>query len=237
VASFPDGQVQLSFVANVEYLDSRIRDFYVDWAAEDGWTKVSSDEEPWSADEWQSFEDMYGSSTDQYLVHWRSPDGSESLRLALRHINDQTRQEVYVIRSPFQLLIPDPADAYAADATEDSRCPHGEFEEPVARHEPLPPGGLLQDRCPEPLIDPNLYISVNSDGKVESIDLLRSSGCDHADEELRRCLSHWRFAPATCDGQPIFVHRSLVVGWDDERPPPSDPHRCRPFEEADELPP
>lgn len=104
LVEFPDGQIQLSFEVARAYPDMGVRNYYANWAEEHGWQKVPSDVEPWSVDQWESFEDVQGVRIDQWLVHWQSPDGSESLRLALRYLGDRTQQVVYVIRSPFELL-------------------------------------------------------------------------------------------------------------------------------------
>lgn len=102
----PDGRSQLSFVSDEAYPSSRVRDFYAEWAAENQWEKVGRGEEPWSADSWVSFQDENDVPTDQWTVHWRSPDKTRSLLLALIHRGDRTKQQVYVVLSPYYLLIP-----------------------------------------------------------------------------------------------------------------------------------
>lgn len=236
VVEFPDGQVQVSFAVDLQYPDRQIRDFYGQWAAEHGWSKVAQDVDPWSVDRWESFEDMYGTTIDQWLVHWRSPDGSESLRLALRHTGDRTQQEVFVIRSPFDTLTQEQQQDTGQDLSQDPPCPDGELAEPVAQYQPLPPTGLLQDQCSDALNNPNLFLSIDSAGRVESIDLLLGTGCAYADEELRRCISEWVFTPASCDGKPVAVQRGLSVAWEDTSARPSDSDPCLPFDEARTAP-
>lgn len=114
---------------------------------------------------------------------------------------------------------------------QDASCPDGTLEEPVARYQPLPSGGLLHDHCLEPLIDPSLILTIDREGRIQTFDFVQGSGCLFADEQLRRCLMHWVFTPAMCDDEPIDVERGLSVGWDERRPPPVQADPCRPLEE------
>ncbi len=99
-----DGREQLSFVAQEAYPSTRISDFYLSWATDNGWTQVPQEIETWSTSNWTSFEDENGTKMDVFASHWRSPDGVRSLRLALVHRGDRSRQEVFVTLSPFYLL-------------------------------------------------------------------------------------------------------------------------------------
>jgi len=125
LVEFSDGQIQLSFEVARAYPDTGVRNYYAKWAEEHDWQKVPSDVEPWSVDQWESFEDVQGMRVDQWLVHWQSPDGSESLRLALRYVGDRNQQMVYVIRSPFQLLTPDPENELEEDRAQAAVYPDG----------------------------------------------------------------------------------------------------------------
>jgi len=237
LVKFPDGQIQLSFTDEQHvYPDSEIRNFYARWADENGWHKIPSDVEPWSVDQWQSFEDAQGADIHQLLVHWQSPDGTESLRLAIRQVGDRDQEQVYVIRSPFQLLTGEAnANQGAAPSQGGAPCAQDHLSDPVARYQPLPHGGTLADHCPEPLVDPSVTFTINREGRIESVSFVRGSGCSYADDELRRCLAVWQFDPATCEGQPVEVERGLAVGWDDLKPPSTAPDPCRPLE-ADSSP-
>lgn len=229
---FPDGQVQLSFTTDRSYPNSEVRDFYADWAEEHGWTRVPAELEPWSLDKWETFEDMQGERIDQWLVHWQSPDRTESLRLALRHVGDRTEQEVFVVRSPFELLTAGGEAESPQAQLPVGACPEGNLKEPVARYEPVPSGSVLQERCPERMVAPNLLLEINSEGRIDSVDFVRASGCQSADEALRRCVSRWVFEPAICDGEPVSVTRGLLVVWDESVPAHPDADPCPPFEET-----
>lgn len=103
---------QVTFEVKETYPGHSVRDFYADWAQEHGWQRVLSDEEAWSVDEWQTFEDATRGSVrtiHQWLVHWASPERKWSLRLALRYnlhegASSKGVQTVTVILQPFQLL-------------------------------------------------------------------------------------------------------------------------------------
>ena len=227
---FADGHLQLSFIAEREYPDSGIRDFYAQWAGEHRWKAMPWDGDAWDSREWQSFEDMSGVTIDQLLAHWQSPDGSESLRLALLHTGDRTRQEVYVIRSPFDVLAA--AEETAVEDLPDPECPDGQLKEPVAHYRPVPSGRLLQADCPDPLLSPDLRVGIDSAGRVAAVEYVRSSGCPTADEALRRCVSRWGFEPATCDGEPVGITRGVWMVWNEDVPVQAGADPCPPFEEA-----
>ena len=101
-----NGPYQIQFMYDVAFPSSRVRDFYASWAEQNGWIKVSAEEEDWSLDRWSSFEVFAGGSVDMWPVHWYSPGKVWSLRLTLLHRNDRSRQEVLLMLSPFHLLQP-----------------------------------------------------------------------------------------------------------------------------------
>lgn len=220
-----DGRLQLSFEADEEYPSSRVRDFYAQWAADHGWTKVAPETERWSGDHWVTFRDADATVIHQWTVHWRSPDGAESLRLALLHTGDRARQYVYVIRSPYYVL-GSSEPQYSEDGVRDPSCPEGILEEPVARQRPLPAAEVIHDHCPDGVLVSQVLFSIAPTGKVESINLVHGTGCRYADEEIRRCASEWLFEPATCDGQPVSVERGLAVAFNETRRSPSDSDPC-----------
>lgn len=98
-----DGRKQLDFKVADKYPASPTRDFYAQWAEDHGWTRVSPETEHLSSDSWVSFETESG-PVDQWITHWRSPDGARSLRLALLHHDGSSSQEVFLIESPFYVL-------------------------------------------------------------------------------------------------------------------------------------
>lgn len=233
-----DGRLQLSFETDEQFPSSRVRDFYADWADVHGWSQVSADAEPWSADRWVTYNNVDGVRLDQWTVHWQSPDGDESLVLALLHVGDRSRQEAYVIRSPFFLLdedveVPHDQDPLAT-LVEPDPCPQGVLQEPVPLHRPLPPVDLLEARCPERLNAASPFFTINPEGRIASVDLLHGSGCARADDELRRCILEWVFEPAICDGEPVAVQRGFSFSWEDTRAADSevDEDPCPPFQET-----
>lgn len=230
----PDGRTQLSFEVDEQYPSSRVRDFYAQWAADHGWTKISPATEVWSADQWQTYVAQDGTKVDQWTVHWRSPDGEESIYLALLHRGNRAHQEVYVIRSPF-FLLEDAELRDMEDMSSDTECPEGTLKEPVARHRPLPTSQVIRDRCPGDATLAQLLFTVASTGHVESVNLVQGTGCAYADEQLLYCVSQWRFDPATCDGHPVAVERGLAVSFDEGQTAPPDLEPCLPPEAEEEL--
>jgi hypothetical protein len=110
VTQLPDGSTQLYFIAHESYPSSRVRDFYAQWAIDNGWRLLSREVDAWSTDSWSSFEAEDGLRQDLWTCHWRSSDGSKSLLMALRHHGDRDKQEVVVILAPYQVIDP-PGDA------------------------------------------------------------------------------------------------------------------------------
>ena len=226
-----DGRLQLSFRAEEEYPSSRVRDYYAEWAEENDWTKVPADLEEWSADRWVSYTNAEGVQLDQWSVHWQSPDKAESLRLVLLHSGDRSVQDVLVVRSPFYLLNDEIETSFTGDAVDPSDpCPGGELSEPEPIYRPLPPGGLVRERCVEPLVSPSPLFTINEEGRIGSVTLIRSSGCIYADRELEKCIREWVFRPATCDGQPISVERALALQWDRLDATDSTADLCQPYD-------
>lgn len=206
----PDGRTQLSFESMETYPSSRVREFYGEWAKEHHWTLVPEATEAWSADRWESFEELDGTSIDQWLVHWRSPDGGESLRLALLHRGNHENQEVYVIRSPYSLVGSEDPQVDEGDV-HDPSCPKGTLTEPFARRMPLPSAELIQEHCREQVTISQVLVSITRTGSVESADLVQGSGCQYADDEIRRCVSQWLFDPAQCDDKPVSIEREVLI--------------------------
>jgi RHS repeat-associated protein len=122
----------------------------------------------------------------------------------------------------------------AEDRQQTTACPHGTFQNAEALHKPLPSGGSLHDQCKGFLGSPVVKYVIGIDGRVHSPTFLRRTNCEKVDAELRRCLSGWRFKPATCDGQPVESEDSLVVNWGYGPPPTTDEDQCPPYEPADE---
>lgn len=221
----PDGRTQLSFETMEAYPRSRVRDFYGEWAKEHGWTLVPEATEAWSADRWVSFHELDGTSIDQWLVHWRSPDGADSLRLALLHRGDREKQEVYVIRSPYFVLGDGDLPMDEGDF-QDPSCPRGTLTEPVPRRQPLPSVELLQEHCPERAPFLQVLVSITRNGSVESVDLVEGSGCPYADDEIRRCVSQWLFDPAKCDDDPVSIERGILIPVGTRGISPSEAEPC-----------
>jgi hypothetical protein len=117
-----DGIVQLSFTARRAFPSLEIAEFYGEWASDQGWVRVGPDEGLLSGGEWESCLDHDGADTRQYTSHWRSPDSTVSLILALSHRGDLQRQAVHVLLSPYVRISADEqrrlaeAAAGAADA-------------------------------------------------------------------------------------------------------------------------
>jgi len=98
-------QYHLEFYPEIPYSLDSVREFYGKWAEEAGWRLVDPEEESWSHDSWESFEEMNGRAVSQLLVHWVDPEENWSLRLALRSFGAHTEENVaYVIVAPFANL-------------------------------------------------------------------------------------------------------------------------------------
>lgn len=225
----PDGRRQLSFEAEETYPSSRVRDYYAEWARANDWEKIPPEREAWSSDRWTTYRGMAGERVDQWTVHWQSPDETESLLLALLHTESRDRQMVYVIRSPFYLLSSDQLVEEAEPNSSGAPC-EGGFEEPEPLYKPVPPVGVLHEHCRESVVEPTLLILINGEGRVASVDFVQGSGCEHADELLRQCVSEWVFTSPKCDGKPVEVQRGVTITWEGDRSSSSEIAPCRPFE-------
>lgn len=91
-------------------------------------------------------------------------------------------------------------------------CSSGELEDSKALHKPLPIGASLRRGCRR-LRSSIVFYVISKEGLVESPKIVRSSGCRLADSELLRCMSVWRFQPATCNGEPISLDGSSEIHW------------------------
>ncbi|REJ85783.1 MAG: hypothetical protein DWQ36_08380 [Acidobacteria bacterium] len=95
----------LGFFPLFPYNLTSVREFYGKWAEEHSWRLIQPEEESWSHDSWQSFKDMDGRELEQLLVHWVSPDGVWSLRLALRSFGPALEENrAFAIVEPFSNL-------------------------------------------------------------------------------------------------------------------------------------
>lgn len=112
-------------------------------------------------------------------------------------------------------------------------CPDGPFVDAVTRYNPVPPGGIVHEKCSEPVGVPVVEYTIESDGRVRQVRFVRSSGCPEADAELQRCMLEWVFTPATCDSEPIRIERSFYVNWGYGPPPEDEDQYCQPFQEEE----
>ncbi len=103
VIDLGQGSREVGFRLECEYRSRAIVDFYGDWAEDLGWEKVPETEESWSMDRWDQFGPPWD-QTDQYFVHWRSPDRKWSLRIVARHRADRSHQVAAVQLVPYQIL-------------------------------------------------------------------------------------------------------------------------------------
>lgn len=83
-------------------------------------------------------------------------------------------------------------------------CPSGEQVPAVLLHKPTPHTRLTRSPCSW-TGSPIIKFTVGRDGTVASPEVLRRSGCAIVDSAILRCLSEWRYAPATCNGEPVAV--------------------------------
>jgi hypothetical protein len=95
--------VQVRFEIAAPYRSMLAIDHYAKWAQSHGWKPVPQEVEDWSRGSWDAFGPPW-EQTDQYFVHWKSPDGKESLRIMAFHRSDKTKQSLVVQRVPFELL-------------------------------------------------------------------------------------------------------------------------------------
>ena len=57
-----------------------------------------------------------------------------------------------------------------------------------------------------------LNITIGTDGSVQNVSISKSSGDDGLDEEaLDWVRTHWRYRPATRDGQPVVAQSEAQV--------------------------
>src|SRR5665213_1398109 len=79
---------------------------------------------------------------------------------------------------------------------------------------------------PEPEISPELHeqcfkssciakFAIKKDGKI-SVSLVTSSGSQEVDDIALNTLRHWKFKPATLDGQPVDSQRKIKVEFEVE---------------------
>ena len=102
---YHSSQYHLEFYPEIPYSLDSVREFYGKWAEEAGWRLIAPEEESWSIDSWESFDEMNGRKVSQLFVHWVDPEEKWSLRLALRSFGAQTHENVtYVIVAPFANL-------------------------------------------------------------------------------------------------------------------------------------
>jgi protein TonB len=62
-----------------------------------------------------------------------------------------------------------------------------------------------------------LYAVIHSDGTVGEIRVLASPD-DRLDALARTALAHWKFRPATKDGQPVALEAVVVIPFRAKRP-------------------
>jgi hypothetical protein len=103
-AKLPDGRTQVSFEVDDVGRSDRAVGFYDEWAEGAGWRRVRSDEESWASDDWRSVSGPQGNRVGQFFAHWQSPDGGRSLRVIVVAPEDDGRQSVVLLESPFYLL-------------------------------------------------------------------------------------------------------------------------------------
>lgn len=105
------------------------------------------------------------------------------------------------------------AISMSSGASEKRSCSDGIHEDPRKLYAPMLPTSVAREICDRPVLAPVFEYTVLADGHVGKIKLLKSSGCVAVDDEVERCLSEWRFEPATCSGEPVGVKRGFTVNW------------------------
>ena len=92
-------------------------------------------------------------------------------------------------------------------------CPDGVLVRETASIENrLPDASWVRRRCWSAR-SPVVGYTVGVDGSAWEAQILHSTGCDNVDVELLRCVSMWRFEPATCDRKPIVVGAAATANW------------------------
>jgi hypothetical protein len=99
---------QISFTAPERGRSRAIRDFYAQWAEENGWRKLPESEEGLSVDRWISFDTPEG-RRHQFSVVWRSEDERRNLYLVQAQMEDLGEIEVSVLLRPAMIVI-DPSE-------------------------------------------------------------------------------------------------------------------------------
>jgi len=104
---------QLYFETTITYPSLKITDDVDAWAAKNGWTRVSPDEENWVSSGWDSYPETTKEGkvrwVDTFRAHWASPGRHLSLRIAVfywRERRDMPRgpQRISIWMEPFGLL-------------------------------------------------------------------------------------------------------------------------------------
>jgi TonB family protein len=111
-------------------------------------------------------------------------------------------------------------------------CQGNRLDDAVAIYTPIPPGGLVRNKCKERRLRvPLVRYTIEPNGRVSAIDFIRSSGCKEADRELRRCIIQWIYEPAKCSGIPVPIQRRFHVNWGYGPPPYAEHDYCQSFED------
>ncbi|HVM92424.1 MAG TPA: energy transducer TonB [Terriglobales bacterium] len=93
-------------------------------------------------------------------------------------------------------------------ATELDRCDGG-IVAPKADYTPTPPPPLgMRDAASWTVL---LRMVIDANGKPQNVQVVRP-GNKSFDEAAARAAEHWRFKPATCDGQPIVQRIEFEIG-------------------------
>lgn len=102
-----NGTLEVSFTAADRNQSPMIRDFYSNWAQENGWVEVPATEDRWSTDRWVSFDSPDG-VMHQYTIAWRDAARTRSLLFAIRRAGASPQDEYFVILAPY-VVVDDPA--------------------------------------------------------------------------------------------------------------------------------
>jgi len=97
------GALQIAFETEEGYPSTAVRDFYTEWARDQGWEALPVTHD-FVTEGWQPTRDIDGSDVQGSMAMWHDPTGQWSLVLAIQHRGGNDQAEAFLLLAPRERL-------------------------------------------------------------------------------------------------------------------------------------